>query len=300
MFLPVLLYAILASTFTIAKIALSYAKPFFLIGFRMTVAGILMLGFLYLFKRKSFIIKKEDRWLFFKASIFHIYLAFILEFWALQYLTSAKTNLIYSSTPFIVAVLAYFLLSERLSFKQFTGMLIGLSSLIPILATQNGTQLAGEILTVSYPEFILLLAVISASYAWFIVKELLAKDYSLLMINGVSMLTGGIFAFFTSFAIEGFTTTSIYDFWPFLFWTMLLVLVANVIVYNFYGWLLKKYSITFVTSAGFFCPIFGAFFGWFFLGEQITWHYFLALALVALGLHVFYKEEKKQKRNNGR
>ncbi len=63
MFLVILLYAILASTFTIAKIALSFAKPFFIIGFRMTVAGILMLSFLYFFRREKFVLKKEDRWL---------------------------------------------------------------------------------------------------------------------------------------------------------------------------------------------------------------------------------------------
>lgn len=298
MFLVILLYAILASTFTIAKMALTYAKPFFLIGFRMTVAGSLMLLFLYLFKRKQFFVHKQDWWLFFKTAIFHIYIAFVFEFWALQYLSSAKTNLIYSSTPFIAAILSYFLLSEKLSLKKFIGMLIGLCSLIPILITGNGDSFMGEFMDVSYPEFILLIAVVSAAYAWFLVKKLLAKDYSLLMINGISMLIGGVLALLTSFTIEGVKQPLIFDFWPFLLWVGLLILVANVITYNLYGWLLKYNSITFVTSAGFLCPIFGAFFGWFFLGESITWHYFLSLVFVIIGLNIFYREETKGKKLN--
>ncbi len=294
MFLVVLLYAVVASTFTIAKMALSFAKPFFLIGFRMTVAGSLMLSFLYFFKKKQFFIKKEDWWLFFKTSIFHVYIAFVFEFWALQYLSSAKTNLIYSSTPFIAAVLSYFLLFEKLSLKKFIGMLIGLCSLIPILATENGDTFMGQVLDVSYPEFILLVAVVSAAYAWFLVKRLLVKEYSLLMINGVSMFIGGLLAFITSFIVEGIQEPLIYDLWPFLFWVGLLIIVSNVIAYNFYGWLLKKNSITFVTSAGFLCPIFGAVFGWFFLGETITWHYLLALILVIIGLNIFYRDDLKR------
>ena len=296
MFLVVLLYALLASTFTIAKIALSYAKPFFLIAFRMIIAGSLMMGFLYFFKRKSFIIKKEDIGLFLKASVFHIYLAFVLEFWALQFLSSSKTNLIYSATPFIAAFLAYILLSEKLGVKKFIGMLIGFLGLIPIFLTQTDVrEMTMELLSVSLPEVVLLFAVISGAYAWFIVKRLLDKGYSLLMINGFSMFVGGLFALLTSLWFEGITESPIFDLWPFLVWTSLLILVANIIVYNFYGWLLKKYSVTFVTSFGFLCPVFGAFYGYFFLAENITWHYFLSLACIGLGLFIFYREEVKKK-----
>ncbi|MBD3273306.1 EamA family transporter [Candidatus Dependentiae bacterium] len=293
-FLVILLYALLASTFTIAKVALNYAKPFFLIGFRMIMAGSIMLGSLYIFKKRHLKIKKEDIWLFVKVAIFHVYLAFIPEFWALQYLSSSKTNLIYSATPFIAALLAYVLLKEKLSLKKFLGMTIGLVGLVPIFLTQTDIREAGmELFSVSLPEIVLLGAVISGAYAWFIVKKLLYKGYSLLVINGIAMLLGGIGALITSFFIEGIKTNPIFDFWPFLAWTSLLVLVANIIVYNFYGWLLKKYSITFVTSAGFLCPVFGAFYGHFLLSEKITWHYFFSLGLIALGLFIFYKEEIK-------
>lgn len=296
MFLVVLLYAILASTFTIAKIALEYAKPFFLIAFRMIVSGTLMLSFIYFFQKHKFKINNNDWLLFIKVAIFHIYLAFIPEFWALQYISSSKTNLIYSATPFISALLAYLLLKEKLSFKKTVGMLIGLIGLIPVFLSQTDIREASmELFSISFPEIVLLGAVISAAYAWFVVKRLLDRGYSLLMINGISMLLGGIASLLTSFVFEGTASSPIYSLWPFLGWSSLLILVANIIVYNFYGLMLKKYSITFVSSAGFLSPIFGAFYGYFFLSENITWHYFLSLGFIVAGLYVFYKDELKLK-----
>ncbi|MFC1894925.1 DMT family transporter [Candidatus Dependentiae bacterium] len=295
MILVVLLYAILASTFVIAKTALAYAKPFFLIGFRMIIAGMILLGYLLLFKKDKFFVSKKDYWLFLKVSLFHIYFAFIPEFWALQYVSSSKTNLIYSSTPFIAAILSYFLLSEKLALQKFIGMFIGILGLIPVLLTQTDIREAGmQFFSVSAPEIILFGAVLSAAYAWFIVKDLMGKGYSLLIINGIAMFIGGVLSLITSLFFEGVTVSPIFDFGPFLFWTLVLIFVANVVVYNYYAWLLQKYSITFVMSAGFLCPIFGAFYGWFFLGEQITWHYFVSLAFVMLGLHIFYRKEIKK------
>jgi drug/metabolite transporter (DMT)-like permease len=293
-FLVVLLYALLASTFTLAKTALMYAKPFFLIGFRMTLAGILMLLYLFLFNRKKFVLKKEDLFLFLKVSLFHIYFAYIFDFWSLQYMTSSKSNLIYSATPFVAAVLSYFLLKERLGWKKFLGMLIGLSSLIPIFMTRDSGSF-NNLFSISLPELALMFAVVSGAYAWFLVKELMVRGYSLLMINGFAMLVGGFLAFVTSFFWGDFSGNPIFDFWPFLVWTLVLIFVANFIVYNLYAWLFNHYSITFITSAGFLCPIFGTFYGWFFLDEKITWHYFVALILVAIGLYVFNKEEKRKK-----
>jgi len=298
MILVVVLYATLALTFVIAKQALSYAQPFFLIGFRMIVAGIFLLSYLFLFNRKKFVLKKEDWALFLQTALFHIYLSFMLEFWALQKLTSAKTNIIYSATPFIAALLSYLLLSEGLTVKKWFGMAIGVLGLAPVVLWECEGGAIVEFFHVSTREAALFVAVTSGAYAWFLVKRLMNKGYSLLMINGASMLAGGIAAAISSLVPEVLVPylahekiALVSDVKLFLFWVFLLILTANVIVYNLYGWLLKRHSITFVTFAGFLCPIFGGFFGWFFLNEPIGWHYFLSLGCVTVALYIFYQEE---------
>jgi drug/metabolite transporter (DMT)-like permease len=291
MLLVVLLYALLASTFVFAKHALSYANPCFLIGFRMLVAGSLLILFQIIKDKKSLRIKRADWWLFCKAALFHIYLSFILEFWSLQYLTALKTTIIYSSTPFIAALLSYFLLGERLAKQKILGIVIGLGGLAPvIMAAASGAEVSMEVLSISMPEIVLFGAVISGSYAWFIVKALMDKGYQLGVINGVAMLGGGLMSMMTAITVEG-VSNPVHD-WPhFLGWVLLLILVANIVVYNLYGWLLRRYSITFVTFSGFLCPSFGALYEWLFMSGVVTWHYFVSLVLVTLGLYVFHKEE---------
>ena len=300
MLLVVVLYAILALTFVFAKEALAYAQPVFLIGVRMLLAGLLLLGYQYVFNRTRFLLNKEDAWLFAKTALFHIYFAFVLEFWALQYLTSSKTNLMYSATPFIAALLSYVLLGERLSIKKIGAVCIGLVGLVPVLVLQASPgELGGELWRFSLPEVVLLGAIVSSAYAWFLVKKLMGRGYSLVMINGVAMLYGGILALSTSLIVEVALPLQRGQFAPlvsnlpsFLFWIFLLIIAANVVVYNLYGWLLHTYSITFLTFAGFLCPIFGAFFGWLFLDEVITWHYVASLGMVTGALYLFYQEER--------
>ena len=292
MFLLILNYALIASTWPIAKTALMYAKPFFLVGFRMIIGGIFLLGYLVIFDRSRLIIRKSDVWLFTKVILSHIYVAFMFEFWALQYVSSSKAVVICSSTPFVAAILSYWLLHERFSVRKTIALCIGITSLIPILATHESLEtLAGQFLSVSLPEGLLLVSVTSGCYAWFVIKTLITKGYSLLFINGFSMFVGGIMCMLTSFVFEGVSPVPVTAWQPFLFWVLALVCIANIIFFNLYGWLLRYYSITFMTFAGFLTPIFGSFLGWFFLHESITWHYFVSLVLVVVSLTLFYQEE---------
>ena len=113
MLLIALEYAILASTFTIAKKALSYSPPFFLIATRMLIAGFFLLAAAIFLGRVSWQKVRKDWFLFFQAALFHSYLAFIPEFWALQHLSSAKTSIMYAVTPFVATLLAHVLHGQR-------------------------------------------------------------------------------------------------------------------------------------------------------------------------------------------
>lgn len=297
MLLVVILYAVLASTFILAKKALLYANPCFLIGFRMILAGVLLVGYHCLARGKKCHVDKKDYQLFFKTALFHIYFAFVLEFWALQYITALKTTLIYSSTPFIAALLAYLLLKEKLSAQKCLGILVGLGGLVPVLmVASTQAEATMEFAKISLPELVLLTAVASSAYAWFLVKQLMNKGYSLIFINGITMFFGGVASMLTAVVFEG-VHHPVNNWYWFLVWTLALIIVANIVVYNLYGWLLKHYSITFITFSGFLCPGFGALYEWLFMSGQITWHYLASLALVALGLYIFHRNELKKQHN---
>ncbi len=291
--IAVLEYAILASTFTLAKVAVGHADPLLLIGVRMVASAPLMF-LVHRYHSPSFKIAKQDYFAFFKVSIFHIFLPFIGEFWALQFVSSAKTAMTYSLTPFIAALLSYLLLRKKLSSLQTIGLVVGLLGLMPIFFSGDEiAHVAGEFLYVSIPELVLLGAVTSASYAWFIVADLMNKGYGISLINGVAMFVGGIFSLILWYFV-GDTTNPVHgDFGAFVLWTALLVIVANVVSYNLYGWLLKHISITFMSAIGFLCPIFASIYGVALLNERLGVSHFLALVLVVSGLWLFYREEMR-------
>src|ERR1700692_2721237 len=109
--IAVLEYAILASTFTIAKVAVAHANPLFLIAVRMVVSAPIMFLIDRFHKKAPIKVASSDLWLFLGVGLFHIFLPFCGEFWSLQYVSSAKAAITFSLTPFIAAVFSYLLLS---------------------------------------------------------------------------------------------------------------------------------------------------------------------------------------------
>jgi drug/metabolite transporter (DMT)-like permease len=294
--LAILEYAILASTFTLAKVAVGHADPLFLIGVRMVASAPLMFLVHHFQAKNSFKIDRRDYFKLLLVSIFHIFLPFIGEFWALQFVSSAKTAITYSLTPFIAAVISYFLLKKKLTIKQTVGLSIGLLGLMPIFFSGDEVAFAGELLHISWPEIVLLFAVISASYAWFIVSDLMQRGYGISLINGIAMFLGGIMSLVLWFFVSGDQSPIRGDLNSFLFWTAMLIIVANVISYNLYGWLLRHVSITFMSAIGFLCPIFASIYGLLLLNENLGISHLIALIMVGFGLWLFYRDEMKVKK----
>lgn len=295
MIFVILLYALFASVFTIAKVALGYSQPFFLVGSRMLFAGILMIGYQFFFNRSQFSFNKSSFWRIFRLALFNIYLTNVFEFWGLKYLTSFKTCFIYSLSPFISAFFSYCLFSEIITPKKWIGLLIGCLGFLPILINHTSTEdLTGQFLFFSWAEIAVVCASIAGVYGWILLRQLVKDNgYSPFMANGLSMALGGVMALVHSYFIEPWDPLPITETWPFLECALLLVLISNLICYNLYGFLLKRHSATFMSFAGFVTPLFTAIYGWFYLGEVVTWPFYVSAIIVFFGLLTFYQEELK-------
>jgi drug/metabolite transporter (DMT)-like permease len=105
------------------------------------------------------------------------------------------------------------------------------------------------------------------------------------------MLLGGIFALIHSFFVENWEPVPITDYFGFLRGVLLMILISNLICYNLYGWLLKRFTATFLSFAGLTTPLFAALFGWLILQETVSWTFFLSVAIISLGLWLVYAEE---------
>lgn len=294
--LVIILFALFASLFTLSKTALEFSEPFFLIGSRMTLAGILLISHQFFFNRASFKIKNAHILPLVILGLVSIYITNIAEIWGIQYMSSAKACLIYSLSPFIAALFAYWLLKEKLSFKKWIGLCIGFVGLIPILFTHSSSsELAKDLLFFSWPELALVTAVFASVYGWILLKKIVSEyHYTPIMANGISMLVGGILALIHSY-ISGETWAPLPiiggKYGAFLECALWMTLISNVICYNLYGYLLKRFSATFMSLAGLVTPLFASLFGWYFLDEVISWHFFASMILFSIGLALFYQEE---------
>lgn len=294
----VFMYALWSSVFSLGKMTLQYCPPLFLTGARMFLAGLVLLGFLAIFKRSSFKLNRIQLLSIALLAFFSIYLSNALEFWGLQYLSAAKTCFIYSLSPFFAAFFSYLHFNEKMNSRKWLGFAIGFVGFIPVLLTQTGSEeLLNAFSFFSWPTLAIMGAALCSIYGWVILR-LVVKDHSIspLMANGTSMLLGGLLAFGHSFLSESWNPLPVLpqNISPFLQGTILMMLVSNIICYNLYGLMLKRFTATFLSFMGLLSPIFASLNGLIFLDEPISWTIIMSTGVVSLGLWVVYRAELKQ------
>lgn len=292
MYLVFLLYALFSSVFIICKVALEYTQPLFLVGSRMVVAGVIISIYQLWRNPKSFSLNTK----IFSLAFFNIYLTNACEVWGLNFLSPAKTCLIYSLSPFVAAAFSFLLFSEKLSSKKWFGLLVGFVGFLPILLSKSSSEeLTGSLWGFSWAELAVCAAAISNVYGWIILRQLVKEsNYSPLTANGLSMFFGGILALGHSYLVENWDPLPVTEYIPLLECSILLLVISNLICYNLYGFLLKRYTATFMSFAGLTTPLFAALFAWLYFGEIVTAPFYISLAMIFVGLSLFYQEELKE------
>lgn len=296
MILIVLLYTLFGSSFVLGKMLLNYTTPFFLIGLRMSVGGILLLSYLFFYAHEHFVFKRKHLSWYIQMTLFGVYITYTLRFWALNYMSAAKTNFIYNLSPFMSAFFSYLVFNETLSKKKWFGLAIGMLGMLPILTTSSFSEKAfGEFWFLSLPELAAIVSVATHTYSWIIMRKMVKeKSYSPMMINGVSMTCAGLLALLTACSTQNCQMVAPEHIVTFSILLGLIIIISNIICYNLYGWLLKQYTATFMAFSGFLSPLSTAFFGWLLLGETITWHFYASCLVVFIGLYLFYQEELQE------
>jgi len=318
MFFVISLYALYASSFTLAKAIVGFVQPIFFIGIRMLLSGLILLGYQYFFNHEHWRFSWKDWLWYLQIMVFQIYFSYVGEFVALSLgVSSCKDSFFFTNlSPLFTALLAYMVATEKMTPKKWLGLGMGLIGFIPLLlvdpATNEGT---GTWWSLSYGELLLIGAVLSTAYAWIVMKRLVdTESYSPVMINGIGMTGGGIMALVHSLCAEKapfftlavpandtigrlllpYVSSETTALLLFLLYFGLLIVITNIIFNNAYGFLLRRYSATFLSLAGITTPLFTAIWGWLLLGERVGWSFSISLLLTSLGLYIFYREELRQ------
>ncbi len=280
--------------FPFSKIALKYASPLFLTGFRMTLAGIMLLGYQYLFKKEHFVFPTGYWKPLLFAAFVNIYVTNVLCYWGAHYVTPTKSCFLYNLYPFAAAFIAYMYLNERLTPYKWLGLCIGFLGTVPLLFTSEsgGAMHTGWHFFIPLPELAIVVSIITDPLGWiFIQKAILHNKCNALMANGLTMFFGGIFALFHSASVEGWSPLPIVNYKGFLLSALALMLISNIVGSVVYIKLLQKYSITFLALSSFIEPLLVGIFDWFLFSLTVPKSFYPSFLVVCLGLYVFYKDE---------
>ena len=139
----------------------------------------------------------------------------------LQYVSGAKTALLFNLSPFFTALLCYFVFNERMTIKKWIGLIIGFLGFIPVLSSQSAgaESLMATLGVLSWGEISIMTAVFSACIGWICMSKLtLEYGYSYMFVNSIGMFMGGLLALPTSYVLESWPSASYLEgnviFWP--------------------------------------------------------------------------------------
>jgi len=289
-------FFILASGNVANKFLLQYMSGELLVAIRMTVSGALLL----LYHGRS---SERLRWKYIRSDVMALTLIILctallpalLKAFALKYMPVSKQSLLGSIDPFITALYSYMLFNERITWRMLLGMTVGCSGIIiSLLSSSPAEMLWGHISILSYPELAVVGAVALSRYGWMVVQGMLRKGrYEPSELNGIAMLSGGLMAFGLC-AVRGTVLNVPVELYAQFFGVLCYTtLIGNVIGYTAYAYCLRRHSANLVALAGLLFPLFAALLSWLIGLEQLTWHFFVALFCVAIGLFILQGAQKK-------
>lgn len=292
MILLLLMNACLALLFVLDKELLLYMPPMLFLASRTLLCGGLFAGYYLIKNWKNLSFSWFDILGPCSISFFNIYLANLFFFASLKTLSSAKASLIYNSKPFIVAVLAYFLLKDSISWKKALGLIVGWLGFIPIIF--GGTDVNPIGWGISKGELLAFATAFAVSCSYIIYNKLMKRaDSSVSLTSAVKLLFGGSLALITAYFIElnpeSLSIIVVNTYTVSLFIAIVITTMAWALSFTY---LTKKYPSAFLAATGLTTPIFSALFEWIFFNRLVSTNFFITLILVGIGLFIIYRAER--------
>ncbi len=287
----VLMHMFNASTFSFNKLLLNVLPPFFLAGISALGGSILLLSSLYYKGTLGSVLNRRMLFVIVPLALCITYAAGMLKFYALSCLSSFHVAFFSALDPFLTALLCYTLRGQRLTSLQIIGIILASVGSLPLFLN-SASQYTAEGLHTGFPLLPLLAAlgyIIINRYGWIRMTEVAASgNYSVSQIVSLMTFIGALFSLGTS-AVTELYCTSFSCLFSFSLLGMLgyVMVISTLVCSQAYTSLLKDYSVTFLSLTEFLTPLFVALYGWLFLHERVTWHFFVSALLVIVGLFIF-------------
>lgn len=277
--LVVVTTSLMGSSFAVGKIGLTYISPLLLVGLRFTMAGTLMIGFTFLFK-KAQPQTRVDWMRVVGIGAFQTAGVMGAIFLSLRTISAGESAILTFMNPLLVVIFGTLLMGIKYRIVQWGGVLLGF---IGVFVTMGG-HLQLEIGT---------LLGFASAVSWAIATLLIKKwgqHYDIWVLTAYQMLFGGLILLLGSAFLEQskliFTPTSIFI----LLW---LSIPASIIQFAIWFYLLQKGNPGKVSAFLFLAPFFGVLSGWLLLDEQIGLSLLIGGTMIFAGIFLVNWPEKK-------
>ena len=266
-------------SFVASKYALNFLSPFTLIFLRFFIA-FLLLGVLYLRQRQK--INPSDRLRLLLTSLIFPGLYFLSETYGLKYAPATTVSLVVSTIPIFTAVLAFFLLNEKLRIWQSSGIILSIIGVAMILI--SGSERGTEWNLMRWGNFLGLGAAISAALYMTLGRSLLDRYSPLTITTSQAMFAVLIFLplagweqFYNPIrAIDGFTVLAV----------LYLALFCSVLAFFLWNYGISKLEAGRAAVFTNLVPVFTAFGANMILGERPEWGQIIGGVLVITGVMI--------------
>ena len=248
-------------------------------GIRFFAAGLLVLAFSAVQKRKLAVTRKEVPWLTLFALV-NTALHYLFSYIGLSYIPSARSTILDSMGSFFLIILSgLFLEDDTFSVKKIAGCLLGFCGILTISITPGGGLFSG--ISFLGDGMILLNACCAAGGG--ILTRFISKKMDMMAATGYGMSAGGLLLVLVGLSV------GVRQPWNLSLWgvTILFVLVLiSAVCFGIYNMLLANHPISKVAIYNSLIPVFGVMFSSLLLREPFSWQYILAAGLTAAGVYV--------------
>lgn len=285
--LIILTYMSYGASFVFLKELVTIADPMLMVMWRLGLSGVCFLGWFLITGGKTKRFDRIDAYLLMQFLIFGIAGSFCLSAWAAQYVSSTKACFYFNLAPFMTAIFAYLVYQRVLGLYQILGGLVAFMGFAPHLYYLARTSIC----VVCFlplpilPDIVMILAVASYAYGWIALDKLKKRGHADSFIIGIGMLGVSIGLLLASPWYPPLRELPMQG----IFWInlILVILTGNIIFFALYGYLLRYFRPTLLSFMGMMSPLFTAVLSWYVLGQNISYHFFVTLLLVTLGLYLF-------------
>ncbi len=268
------------TTYLALRIAVLHFPPFLFTAIRQTIAGVLLLSFMFTIGKATW--PAANNWIQNAiGGFFMISLGNGLVAWAEMHIPSGVAAIICSLMPVLVIILNLVIhREERPTLLIGLGVLLGLVGIMMIF-----WEYISEF---AKPEYQLGIAfTFTAVLAWaggsmWIKKK---QTQSNLFVNaGIQMLFGGLWLYPLSFAFDDFSRLS----WSaeVLYPLLYLIIFGSIIAYASYAYALRKLPMTIVSLYAYINPIVAVILGWLILDEKLNLLMGIAILVTVAGIYL--------------